>query len=238
MTTALPRHIAFIMDGNGRWARRRGMPRTLGHQRGATALRDIIKSGIALGIEVMTFYSFSTENWNRPEEEVNDIMGLLRRYLRSELAEFHAAGVRLVVVGDRSRLAPDIVELIGDAETMTAGNDKMTVCMAISYGSRQEILRAVQRLATKVEVGEIAAAEVDEEVFTSELYTAGLCDPDLLIRTSGEQRISNFLLWQLAYAELVFVDKFWPDFKQADLVDAIEEYQKRDRRFGAALGTA
>ena len=226
------------MDGNGRWAKARHLPRAFGHRKGAEALRELLKSAIEIGIPYMTFYSFSSENWSRPQSEINDIMGLLRRYLQSELATFHKAGIRLKVIGDRSRLADDIILLIEDAERQTSDNDKLTVVMALSYGGRQEIVEAARNIALKVQSGSLDATEISEELFEKELYTKDIPDPDLLIRTSGEMRISNFLLWQLAYSEMVFVEKNWPDFTKKDLLFAIEEYQKRDRRYGSAAETA
>ncbi len=226
------------MDGNGRWAKARHLPRAFGHRKGAEALRELLKSAIEIGIPYMTFYSFSSENWSRPQSEINDIMGLLRRYLQSELATFHKAGIRLKVIGDRSRLADDIILLIEDAERQTSDNDKLTVVMALSYGGRQEIVEAARNVALKVQSGSLDATEISEELFEKELYTKDIPDPDLLIRTSGEMRISNFLLWQLAYSEMVFVEKNWPDFTKKDLLFAIEEYQKRDRRYGSAAETA
>lgn len=238
MKTGIPNHIAVIMDGNGRWAKARHLPRAFGHRKGAEALRELLKSAIEIGIPYMTFYSFSSENWSRPQSEINDIMGLLRRYLQSELATFHKAGIRLKVIGDRSRLADDIILLIEDAERQTSDNDKLTVVMALSYGGRQEIVEAARNIALKVQSGSLDATEISEELFEKELYTKDIPDPDLLIRTSGEMRISNFLLWQLAYSEMVFVEKNWPDFTKKDLLFAIEEYQKRDRRYGSAAETA
>ena len=238
MKKEIPQHIAVIMDGNGRWANARHLPRVFGHRKGAEVLRELLKSAIKIGIPYMTFYSFSSENWNRSESEINDIMGLLRRYLQSELATFHEAGICLKVIGDRSRLAKDIILLIEDAERQTANNKKMTVVMALSYGGRQEIVHAAQKLALQVKDGDIDPADITETSFEKNLYTAGMPHPDLLIRTSGEMRISNFLLWQLAYSEMVFVEKNWPDFSEDDLLWAIEEYQKRDRRYGSAAETA
>ncbi|WP_020593684.1 isoprenyl transferase [Kiloniella laminariae] len=234
MTKGIPNHIAVIMDGNGRWAKARRLPRAFGHRKGAEALRELLKAAIDIGIPYMTFYSFSSENWSRPQSEIEDIMGLLRRYLQSELATFHKAGIRLKVIGERSRLAKDIVQLIDDAEQQTAENDKMTVVMALSYGGRQEIVEAARQMAVRVSNNELSPDDISEELFERSLYTKDIPDPDLLIRTSGEMRISNFLLWQLAYSEMVFVEKNWPDFTRDDLVWAIEEYQKRDRRYGAA----
>ncbi|MFD2207307.1 isoprenyl transferase [Kiloniella antarctica] len=238
MIKGIPNHIAVIMDGNGRWAKARHLPRAFGHRKGAEALRELLKAAIDIGVPYMTFYSFSSENWNRPQNEINDIMGLLRRYLQSELATFHEAGIKLKVIGDRSRLANDIVALIEEAERQTSSNDKLTVIMALSYGGRQEIVEATRNIANKVKSGSLDPDEITSDLFENELYTNDIPDPDLLIRTSGEMRISNFLLWQLAYSEMVFVEKNWPDFSKQDLLFAIEEYQKRDRRYGSAAETA
>ncbi|WP_282608210.1 isoprenyl transferase [Pelagibius sp. Alg239-R121] len=229
-----PTHIAVIMDGNGRWANARGLPRTAGHRQGAESVRRTVKAAMKLGIPYLTLYGFSSENWSRPMAEVEDLMGLLRRYLRSELAKFHENGIRLQVIGQRDRLPGDIVRLIEDAEKTTKDNDQLTLVMALSYGGRQDITTAARRVAEAVAAGKIKPEELDETRFGSYLWTDGIPDPDLLIRTSGEQRISNFLLWQSAYSELVFVEKLWPDFDEDDLADAIREYQRRDRRFGAA----
>jgi undecaprenyl diphosphate synthase len=229
-----PTHIAVIMDGNGRWANARGLPRTAGHRQGAESVRRTVKAAMKLGIPYLTLYGFSSENWSRPMAEVEDLMGLLRRYLRSEIAKFHENGIRLQVIGQRDRLPGDIVRLIEDAEATTRDNDKLNLVMALSYGGRQDITNAARRAAQAIAAGEIAPEDLDEARFSSFLWTDGIPDPDLLIRTSGEQRISNFLLWQSAYSELVFVEKLWPDFDEDDLADAIREYQRRDRRFGAA----
>ncbi len=229
-----PTHIAVIMDGNGRWANARGLPRTAGHRQGAESVRRTVEAAMKLGIPYLTLYGFSSENWSRPMTEVEDLMGLLRRYLRSELAKFHENGIRLQVIGQRDRLPQDIVRLIEDAEATTRDNDKLNLVMALSYGGRQDITAAARRVAQAVAAGEVKPEDIDESLLGSNLWTNGIPDPDLLIRTSGEQRISNFLLWQSAYSEMVFVEKLWPDFGEDDLADAIREYQRRDRRFGAA----
>lgn len=228
-----PVHVAIIMDGNGRWARARGMPRSLGHRQGAEAVRRTAHAAIELGISYLTLFGFSSENWRRPVSEVDDLMGLLRRYLQSEIAELHKNGICLRVVGDRDRLPGDIASQIEEAEALTSGGDRLNLTVALSYGGRQEILRAVRRLAAAVEAGHLQLDEIDEARFESELLTAGIPDPDLVIRTSGEQRISNFMLWQSAYSELVFLEKYWPDFGKDDLAAAIHEYRTRDRRYGA-----
>ena len=227
-----PRHVAIIMDGNGRWAKARGLPRVAGHRRGAGAVRRVIRGAGELGIPVLTLFAFSTENWTRPADEVSDLMGLLRHYLRHELEELGRNGARLRVIGERSRLAPDIVSDIADAEQRTRSNTRIDVNICINYGSRDEIVQATRNLARKVASGELAPEKIDEGLFERELLTAGVPDPDLLIRTSGEQRISNFLLWQCAYAELVFVDTLWPDFGKEHLERAITEFRRRERRYG------
>ena len=226
------RHVAIIMDGNGRWAKARGMPRVAGHRRGADAVKRVVRGAGELGIPVLTLFAFSTENWARPADEVSDLMGLLRHYLRSELDELRKNGARLRVVGNRDALAADIQRDIADAEAATRGNTRIDVNICINYGSRDEILRATRRLAERAAKGEVQPERIDEGMFERELQTAGIPDPDLLIRTSGEQRISNFLLWQCAYAELVFVDTLWPDFGKEHLEQAIAEFRKRERRYG------
>jgi undecaprenyl diphosphate synthase len=221
------------MDGNGRWAKSRGLPRTAGHRRGADAVREAVKSAADLGVSYLTLFGFSSENWKRPQGEVRDLMGLLRYYLRSEVKDLHANGVRLLVVGERERLDPDIISLIEDAERKTVSNTKFTLVLALNYGGRQELVRAAKRLVADVAAGRRDPSEIDEDAFASQLFTADIPDPDLLIRTSGEKRISNFLLWQSAYAELVFLDVLWPDFSRLDLEGAIQEFQRRERRYGS-----
>lgn len=229
----IPAHIAIIMDGNGRWAKARGLPRIAGHRRGADAVRLAIESAIKYGVRYLTLYSFSSENWKRPADEVSDLMGLLRRYLRSEIAELHKNGVRLRVIGERSDLSKDIVDLIEDCEERTAGNTTLDLILALSYGGRAEIAKAAKILAEKSVAGEMSPSDIDETLVENYLDTSGIPDPDLLIRTSGEQRISNFLLWQLAYAEFVFLDTLWPDFKEEEFANAISEFSRRERRYGA-----
>ena len=233
---SIPQHIAIIMDGNGRWAQSRGMPRTDGHRRGIDALKRTVEAAGALGVEYLTLFGFSTENWKRPTVEVDDLMWLLRRFLQSETARMHENNVRIRVIGDRSTFSPDIVRLIEHSETMTAGNDKLHLTAALSYGGRQEIVTAVRALAADVANGRLSPDDIDADSFASYLATADIPDPDLLIRTSGEQRISNFLLWQIAYTELVFSDVLWPDFNRDHLESAIEEFNGRERRFGAVAG--
>jgi undecaprenyl diphosphate synthase len=231
-----PAHVAIIMDGNGRWARARGLPRTAGHTRGAEAVRAAIKAAKALGVSYLTLYGFSSENWKRPETEVSHLMGLLRLYLRKEIAELDREGVRIRFIGERERLDADIIALIDECETRTRANTALNLIVALSYGSRQEIVAAARALAADAAEGRIAPDDIDEATFERRLFTADIPDPDLVIRTSGEKRISNFLLWQLAYAELVFVDTLWPDFGRADLERAIGEFHRRERRYGATGG--
>ncbi len=231
-----PRHVAIIMDGNGRWARARGLPRAAGHKRGADAVRRAVEGAVELGIGYLTLYGFSSENWKRPVEEVNDLMGLLRHYLRSEIAELHGRGVRIRFIGERAQLAPDIVALIGQAEQQTYNNTALNLIVALNYGGRSEITAAARSLARDVESGRRRPEDIDEAVFQSHLSTAGVPDPDVVIRTSGEKRISNFLLWQSAYAELVFIDTLWPDFGKQDFENALHEFHRRERRYGAAGG--
>lgn len=227
-----PHHVAIIMDGNGRWAKARALPRVAGHRRGADAVRRVVRGAGELGVPVLTLFAFSTENWTRPADEVNDLMELLRHYLRNELEELHKNGARLRVIGNRERLAPDIVRDIADAERLTRNNARIDVNICVNYGARDEILQAARSLARRVAAGELQTDDIDEARFERELLTAGVRDPDLVIRTSGEQRISNFLLWQCAYAELVFVDTLWPDFGKEHLEQAIAEFRRRERRYG------
>ena len=230
-----PVHVAIIMDGNGRWAKQRNLPRVAGHKRGAEAVRAAIRASVELGISYLTLYGFSLENWKRPMSEVTDLMGLLRLYLRSEIDALDADGVNIRFIGDRSLLADDIVKLMEMAERRTADNSGLHLVVALSYGARQEIIAAARQLAKRAVEGSLDPDDIDEAVFNSHLTTTDIPDPDLLIRTSGEQRISNFLLWQSAYAELVFVDTLWPDFAKADLQAAVDEYHRRDRRYGATI---
>jgi len=233
-SAALPVHVAIIMDGNGRWARARGLPRTAGHRQGAESVRRAVRGATELGISYLTLFGFSSENWKRPPIEIEDLMGLLRLYLRKEIAELHAERVRMRVIGDRRRLAHDIVALIEHAEETTRANTGLNLTIALSYGGRAEIVAATRHLAEAARAGRIEPDDIDESDFARELTTAGIPDPDLLIRTSGEKRISNFLLWQCAYAELLFVDTLWPDFGKRDLEDAVREFGLRERRYGAA----
>jgi undecaprenyl diphosphate synthase len=229
---AVPRHVAIIMDGNGRWAARRGLPRSAGHKEGVEALRRAVKAAADLGIEYLTIYSFSSENWSRPAAEVSFLLDLLRRFIRQDVAELHRSGVKITVVGNRADLEPGIVSLLNDAERLTRGNSKLNLIVAFNYGSRQEISRALLAITQKIESGEISAGDISPELISRNLDTADIPDPDLLIRTGGEQRISNFLLWQCAYTEFLFVDEFWPDFTHETFARALEEFRQRDRRFG------
>jgi undecaprenyl diphosphate synthase len=231
----VPRHVAIIMDGNGRWASARGLPRTEGHRRGVEALRRTVRAAGDLGIDVLTIFSFSSENWSRPPAEIRDLMGLLRRFIRNDLAELHQNGVHVRVIGERDELAPDIRRLLEEAEDLTRDNDKLTLVVAFNYGARQEIARAAQRLAAEIAAGRLPVTALTAEAIAAHLDTADLPDPDLIIRTSGEQRLSNFLLWQAAYSELVFVPTYWPDFDRSTLESAIAEYRRRERRFGGLM---
>ncbi len=228
-----PYHVAIIMDGNGRWARARGLPRVEGHRRGADAVRKVINAAASSGVSCLTLFGFSSENWKRPADEVNDLMGLLKYYLRKEIAELHKNNVCFMVIGDRSKLEDNIVRSIEEAEKMTSGNHGLKLILALSYGGRAEITTTVKSIAESVVSGKLSLDDINEDTVTERLFSVGVPDPDLLIRTSGERRISNFLLWQLAYAELLFVETLWPDFTEDDFYMAIREYQCRDRRYGA-----
>jgi undecaprenyl diphosphate synthase len=234
---ALPRHVAIIMDGNGRWAKARGLPRIAGHRSGAEAARRTVAAAADLGIPYLTLFGFSSENWKRPSTEIHDLMALLRHYLRGEIAELHRNGVRLKVIGQIARFAPDIVSMIEHAEAATRDNPRITLTIALSYGGRAEIVAAVRAIAAQVACGQLDPEAVDEGCIARHLFTSDLPDPDLLIRTSGEQRISNFLLWQCAYSELVFTKTLWPDFSKHDLNQAIDDFCGRERRYGASVGS-
>ena len=227
-----PVHVAIIMDGNGRWAAARGLPRAEGHRRGVEALRRAVRNAGELGVKVLTIYSFSTENWTRPAQEIDDLMMLIKRFVREDLAELHRAGVRVRVIGDRNGLDPEILRLIGEAEELTLGNDKLTLVVAFNYGGRQELAQAAKKLAEEAAAGRLDPAKIDAEAIERHLATAGIPDPDLIIRTSGELRLSNFLLWQSAYAEFVVLSVYWPDFDRAAFEEAIAEFHRRERRFG------
>ncbi len=229
-------HVAIIMDGNGRWAKARGLRRIAGHQQGAEALRRSVKHCSELGVSYLTIYAFSSENWKRPPTEVDDLMGLLKLYLERQLDELVRAGVHMRFIGDRRGLPDDVIALVDQAEGRTRSAAGLTLTIALNYGGRREIVEAAHRLARDVALGRLDPDDIDERVFAGELATNGVPDPDLLIRTSGEQRISNFLLWQLAYTELVFVPVMWPDFTRDHLEDAINEFHRRERRYGASSG--
>ena len=228
----VPQHVAIIMDGNGRWAKKRGLPRTMGHTRGAQVVEPILEDADDLGIRYLTVYAFSTEHWSRPAAEVKALMNLLRTYMKTSLAKCAKNNVRVRVLGDKTKLAPDLQAAIANLEKETAGNTGITFQIAINYGARDEIVRAVRKLAADVKDGRTDADAIDEAALSNALDTGGIPDPDLLIRTCGEERISNFLLWQIAYAELYFTDKAWPDFDRAEFEKAIEAYGKRERRYG------
>jgi len=231
-TRALPRHVGIIMDGNGRWAAARGLPRMEGHRRGVESVRRAVRAALEIGLSYLTIYSFSTENWGRPAQEVSFLMGLLKRFIRNDLADLHSNGVRVRVIGSREGLEPEIASLLGEAEALTRFNEKLTLVVAFNYGGRQEIADAARRLAMRAVAGEIDPASICPEAIRAELDTAGIPDPDLIIRTSGEQRLSNFLLWQSAYAEFVFLPQHWPDFDHAAFESALAVYAGRERRFG------
>jgi undecaprenyl diphosphate synthase len=231
----VPRHIAIIMDGNGRWAAARGLPRREGHRRGVEALRQTVRAAGELGVGILTIFSFSAENWSRPPAEIRDLMGLLKRFIRHDLADLHKNGVRVRVIGERRDLAPDIRSLLEEAEDLTQNNTGLILVVAFNYGARQEIARAARHLAAEVAAGRLATDAIDADLIGRHLDAPDLPDPDLIIRTSGEQRLSNFLLWQAAYSELVFVPTYWPDFDRAALQGAIDEYRRRERRFGGLI---
>jgi undecaprenyl diphosphate synthase len=227
-----PQHIAIIMDGNGRWAKKRGLPRTMGHRKGVEAVRETVRAAGEAGVRHLTLFAFSSENWNRPPDEVNDLMGLLKLFIRRDLAELHRENIRIRVIGDRTSLERDILALLLEAEQLTQHNTAMQVVIAFNYGGRDEILRAARRIAEAVALGAMRPEALDEQAFMAHLDTQGIPDPDLIIRTSGEQRLSNFLLWQAAYAELVFLPCLWPDFDRAAFEEALRQYHARERRFG------
>jgi undecaprenyl diphosphate synthase len=227
-----PRHVAVIMDGNGRWAKQRGRPRTFGHHQGVEALRRAVEAAGELGVSYLTVFGFSTENWRRPAEEVSALMDLLRLFVARDLDRLTKEGVRVRVIGGRENLEPDIAAIIERAETQTEANDKLNLTIAFNYGGQDEIVRAARRLAADVAAGNLKPEDITEHSFAARLDTHGLSPADLLVRTSGEFRLSNFMLWQAAYAELVFLDVLWPDFDKAALETAIDEYRRRDRRFG------
>lgn len=227
-----PKHVAIIMDGNGRWATKRGLPRSLGHKKGAEVVEEVVRAAKELEVEYLTLYAFSTENWNRSEEEVSTLMGLLRDYLKKDLKEIQKNNVKIRFIGELDMLDRDIITSIKRIEADTAENDAMTLCIAISYGSRQEILSAVKKVVSLVKKGDISEEDIDTKVFSDALYTKDIPDPDLVIRTSGEMRISNYLLWQIAYSEFYFTDVYWPDFNKTHLEEIINKFKTRERRYG------
>ncbi len=229
---AVPRHVAIIMDGNGRWAAKRGLPRAVGHRFGVEAVRRTVRAAIALEIPYITLYSFSSENWSRPASEVDDLMGLMKRFIQRDLAELHQTGVRIRMIGVRDGVDPDLLAMVDEAIRLTRDNTALTLIIAFNYGARAEIVNAARRLAQKAAAGLIEPDEINADTLSDALDTSGIPDPDLLIRTSGEMRLSNFLLWQLAYAEFVFLDAYWPDFGHDLLCKALSTYRMRDRRFG------
>lgn len=231
-TTNTIKHLAIIMDGNRRWAKKHGLPAAAGHKQGAKNLEKICQDVKDLGIKYLTLYAFSTENWQRSKEEVDTLMNLMRSYLKDNLQELQKNNVKILFIGERSMLDKDIVERMNEIEKQTENNHDFTLCLAISYGSRQEIISAVRKAAQLVESGDITIQNIDEELFSNLLYTKDIPDPDLLIRTSGEQRISNYLLWQIAYSELYFTEVMWPEFDRKELEKIIQNYHTRDRRYG------
>lgn len=230
--TRLPRHVAIIMDGNGRWAQQRKKPRLFGHKAGADSVSDIVEACIEIGVEYLTLYAFSSENWNRPESEVSGLMSILKRYLESELSRMQKNGIRLMSLGDHSRLPESVRKALTRTAEATSGNTKLTLNLALSYGSRNEIVRAVQKIATLCQNGDFEPAKITDQTIADNLDTQGIPDPDLMIRTGGEGRLSNFLLWQLSYAEIIFTETMWPDFRKDAFLQALIEYQSRERRFG------
>jgi undecaprenyl diphosphate synthase len=229
---AVPRHVAIIMDGNGRWAKARGLPRSAGHRAGAEAARAALRAAGEAGVECLTLYAFSSENWRRPAAEISDLTALLRFYVKKELNDLHREGIRLIVLGDHNAFEADVAHMVDEAVAKTASNRKMTLAVALNYGARNELVQATRRLARAVAGGEIAAEEIDEARIEAALDTHDLPPLDLLVRTSGEQRLSNFLLWQAAYAELYFTETLWPDFDEEAMRAALAEYARRERRYG------
>ncbi|MDR6670637.1 undecaprenyl diphosphate synthase [Rhizobium sp. 1399] len=233
-----PEHVAIIMDGNGRWAKQRGLPRTMGHRRAVETVRQTVRTAGDLGIKYLTLFAFSSENWRRPEAEVTDLLGLLKAFIRSDLAELHRQNVRIRVIGDRVNLRSDILKLLLEAEETTKANTALTLVIAFNYGSRDEIARAMMSLAKDVEEGRLRSQDITPALIDARLDTAGIPDPDLIIRTSGEERLSNFLLWQAAYSEFVFLPEYWPDFNRELFLSALEKFASRDRRFGGLSAQA
>jgi len=231
--STLPRHVAIIMDGNGRWARKRHLPRQAGHVAGVNAVREIVRAATDIGLEALTLYAFSSENWKRPAMEVGALMGLFRLYFRSDMEEIVARGARVRIIGNRTRVEPDIRQMIEDAESRTVANTGLNLTFAFDYGGQEEIAAAARELARAAKEGRLDPETITPELVSSRLFTSGLPEPDLVIRTSGERRLSNFLLWQSAYAELLFVDTLWPDFDRTAFLDALDKFAQRERRFGA-----
>lgn len=231
----IPQHLAIIMDGNGRWAQKRGLPRTMGHKQGVEAVREAVKAARDIGVEYLTLYSFSSENWNRPEAEITELFGLLRMFIRRDLADLHKNNVCVRVIGRKEGVPEDILTLLDEAQNLTRDNTAQTLIIAFNYGGRDEITDAVKRVAQRVGEGTLRIDEITNDIVSNNMDTAGIPDPDLLIRTSGEIRLSNFLLWQIAYSELVFIDCLWPDFSRSDLESAIITYQGRTRKFGGLV---
>lgn len=238
MYVTVPTHVAIIMDGNGRWAKGRGLPRTMGHRKGVEAVRETVRAAGDVGIKYLTLFAFSSENWRRPEAEVSDLLGLLKAFIRRDLAELHRQNVRIRVIGDRLSLRSDILDLLVEAEETTKNNTALTLVIAFNYGARDEIARAAISLAKDVEAGRLRAEDISPSLIDARLDTAGIPDPDLIIRTSGEERLSNFLLWQAAYSEFIFVPEYWPDFNRDLFFSALEKYASRDRRFGGLSAKA
>ena len=235
--TAVPRHVAIIMDGNGRWAKARGLPRTAGHRAGVDRVREAVRTSAELGIAYLTLFAFSSENWKRPADEVSDLMGILRFFIRRDLAELHRENIRISVIGTRDGVSADICALLSEAEERTRGNTGLNLVIAFNYGGRNEIARAMRMAAEAVAAGRLDPSAINEFTVGAFLDTGAIPDPDLIIRTSGEQRLSNFLLWQAAYAEFVFLPCLWPDFDRSAFLSALDEYSGRDRRYGAVAGT-
>ncbi len=236
--SAIPEHVAIIMDGNGRWANERGLPRTMGHKKGVEAVREVVRAANDAGVKYLTLFAFSSENWRRPEAEVTDLMGLLKAFIRRDLAELHASNVRIRIIGERENLRSDILPLLLEAEETTSDNTSLVLVIAFNYGARDEITRAMRAIAADVAAGKLRADDVTQDLVSAYLDTAGIPDPDLVIRTSGEERLSNFLLWQAAYAELLFVPDLWPDFSRKTFMEALECYAGRERRFGGVTAVS
>lgn len=235
---SLPKHVAIIMDGNGRWARKRHMPRSAGHIAGVKAVRDVVRTAHEIGLQNLTLYAFSTENWKRPLIEVTHLMTLFRAYFRKDVRELHENNVRLRIIGNRARAANDILSMIEDAERLTAANTGLNLVFAFDYGAQEELTTAAQNLARAAKEGTLDPETITKEMLAGQLLTEGMCDPDFVIRTSGEYRLSNFLLWQCAYSEFLFIETMWPDFRRAEFLDALDRFARRERRFGALAAGA